>query len=127
MAPTTPWWELSQSGQSGQSGQSKVQGDLRLGSLVLIREDHVPKISWPSGRVIELHRGKDGIIRSVTLRTAKSVLKRSVQCLRDLELTSKTVESKQSDTAIPSVSEQTSRKEHVVTTRYGRVVKPRVK
>ena len=76
---------------------SKVQGDLRLDSLVLIREDHVPKISWPLGRVIELHHGKDGIIRSVTLRTAKGVLKRSVQCLSDLELTSKTVELKQSD------------------------------
>ena len=68
---------------------SKAQGDLSLGSLVLIREDHVPKISWPLGRVVELHRGRDGIVRSVTLRTAKGVLKRSVQCLRDLELTSK--------------------------------------
>ena len=111
---------------------SKVQGDLKLGSLVLIKEDHVPKISWPLGRVIELHRGKDGIVRSVTLRTAKGVLKRSVQCLRDLELTSKIAESTQSETKgsnsqgdIPL--EQPPEKEHIVTTRYGRVVKPRMK
>ena len=53
---------------------SKVQGNLKLGSVVLIKEDNTPKIKWPLGRVIELHPGRDELVRSVTL-------KRSIQCL----------------------------------------------
>ena len=65
---------------------SKVQGNLKLGSVVLIKEDNTPKIKWPLGRVIELHPGRDELVRSVTLKTAKGTVKRSIQCLRDLEL-----------------------------------------
>ena len=48
--------------------------------------DNTPKIKWPLGRVIELHPGRDELVRSVTLKTAKGIVKRSIQCLRDLEL-----------------------------------------
>ena len=84
------------------------------------------KISWPLGRVIELHPGRDGIVRSVTLRTAKGVLKRSVQCLRDLELAESTQsETKGSDSQGDIPLKQPPEKEQVVKTRYGRIVKPR--
>ena len=36
--------------------------------------------------MIELHPGRDDLVRSVTLKTAKGVVKRSIQCLRDMEL-----------------------------------------
>ena len=65
---------------------SKVQCNLKLGSVILMKEDNTPKIKWPLGRVIELHPGRDELVRSVTLKTAKGVVKRSIQCLRDLEL-----------------------------------------
>ena len=59
---------------------------LKVGSVVLIKEDNTPKIKWPLGRVIELHPGRDELVHSVTLKTAKGIVKRSIQCLRDLEL-----------------------------------------
>ena len=55
---------------------SKVQGNLKVGSVVLIKEDNTPKIKWPLGRVIELHPGRGELVRSVTLKTAKGVVKR---------------------------------------------------
>ena len=59
---------------------------LKEGSVVLIREDNTPRLSWPLGVVIQLFPGKDGIPRSVKLRTAKGFLTRSVQRLHDLEI-----------------------------------------
>ncbi|XP_062704693.1 uncharacterized protein LOC115265150 [Aedes albopictus] len=38
--------------------------------IVVIKEDNVPPASWPLGRIIKLHPGKDGVVRVVTLRTA---------------------------------------------------------
>ncbi|XP_058128652.1 uncharacterized protein LOC131292908 [Anopheles ziemanni] len=42
------------------------------GIMVIIRDDNMPPNKWPLARVIEVHPGKDGIVRVVTLRTAQS-------------------------------------------------------
>ena len=49
-----------------------------VGSLVLIKEDNVPPLLWPLGRIIELHPGSDGRVRVVTLRTTKGILTRPI-------------------------------------------------
>ncbi len=95
---------------------SKAQGNLELGSVVLIKADNIPKTRWPLGRVIELHPGADKVVRSVTLKTAKGVIKRSIQCLRNLEITPE----------VKSLLDQTDGKQ-VATSRYGRTLKPVVK
>ncbi|UYV75423.1 hypothetical protein LAZ67_13000216 [Cordylochernes scorpioides] len=46
------------------------------GSLVLIKEGHVPPAKWLMGRVVEVHPGKDGVVRVVSLRTVAGVIKR---------------------------------------------------
>ncbi len=97
---------------------SKVQGKLKLGSVVLIKEDNIPKIRWPLGRVIELHPGKDDIVRSVSVKTAKGVIKRSIQCLRDLEIAPENV---------PLLDQEKQIVESVAKSRYGRTLKPVVK
>lgn len=51
---------------------------LEIGSLVLIKEDHVPPMHWPLGRITEAHPGKDGIIRVVSVKTRSGVFKRAV-------------------------------------------------
>ncbi|XP_055543541.1 uncharacterized protein LOC129729087 [Wyeomyia smithii] len=46
--------------------------DIQIGRVVIIKEDDVPPVQWPLGRIIKTHPGKDGIVRVVTLKTAKS-------------------------------------------------------
>lgn len=45
---------------------------------------------WPLARVAEVHPGRDGLVRTATVRTEKSVLNRPVQRLHRLEIASAT-------------------------------------
>lgn len=53
---------------------------------MLIKVEKQPRLSWPLGKVIELFPGRDGLCRSVKLKTAKGIVNRSIQCLYDLEV-----------------------------------------
>ena len=55
---------------------------------MLISEDNVSRGKWPPGRVEEVHIGKDGLVRTATLRVQKSILTRPVQRLPRLEIES---------------------------------------
>ena len=65
------------------------KGNLTVGSVVLIREENIPRLKWPLGVVTELFPGKDGTVRSVLLRTARGSLTRPIQLLHDLEINDK--------------------------------------
>lgn len=41
---------------------------LKLGSIVLIKEDNLPVSAWKLGRVMELHCGHDGIVRVASVK-----------------------------------------------------------
>ena len=58
---------------------------LKVGDLVFV-EEAGKRLTWPLAKVIELHPGKDGIVRSVSLRTKFGVKKRPVQRLVPLEI-----------------------------------------
>lgn len=60
--------------------------NLKEGSLVLIKEDNIPRMSWPCGIVLQVFPGKDGLVRSVKLKTAKGIVQRPIQRLHDLEI-----------------------------------------
>jgi len=49
--------------------------NLQPGALVLLREDKTTPLQWPTAVVTNVHPGKDGIVRVVTMRTPKGVLK----------------------------------------------------
>lgn len=51
---------------------------VKLGSMVLVKDDNAPPMQWPLGRIIELHPGDDGIVRVVTIRISKGVTKQPV-------------------------------------------------
>lgn len=55
--------------------------------MVLLKEDNIPPLSWPLGRIQEVHPGKDDIIRIATVRTNKGTYKRSLTrlCLLPFE------------------------------------------
>lgn len=62
--------------------RSKWQFDkdpqLKLGSMVLLKEDNVPPLCWPLGRIIDLHPGADHIVRVASVQTKNSILKRAL-------------------------------------------------
>ena len=60
--------------------------NLKEGSLVLIKEDNIPRMSWPCGIVLEVFPGKGGLIRNVKVKTAKGIFQRPIQRLHDLEI-----------------------------------------
>ena len=66
----------------------RSHGALKVGSVVLIHGDNVPRMMWPMGVVVKLHRSPDGVVRSADLRTARGLRTRAIQCLHDLEVES---------------------------------------
>ena len=52
----------------------KIGREIRKGDLVLVSEDRVARGQWSLARVEDAHTGRDGLVRSVTLRTSSGVL-----------------------------------------------------
>lgn len=55
----------------------KTQSQLIPGTLVLIKEDGIPPMSWQLGRIVAVHPGTDRVARVATIRTSKGEIKRS--------------------------------------------------
>ncbi|GFR19592.1 integrase catalytic domain-containing protein [Trichonephila clavata] len=51
-------------------------------------EEKVPRQLWRLGRIIEIHKGRDGKVRSATIKTSTGIIKRPVQLLYNLEIVS---------------------------------------
>ena len=65
----------------------KSRGKLQIGSVVLIREDNVPRLHWLIGAVQHLYPGSDGVVRAADVRTAQGVQgTRPAERLHDLEV-----------------------------------------
>ena len=52
--------------------------NLKVGDIVMLREESFVPTKWPLGKIIDLHPGKDGVVRVVTLRTATGTYKRPI-------------------------------------------------
>lgn len=52
--------------------------DVRVGQLVLLREDNTPPSKWPIARVLEVHPGSDDKVRVVTLEKHSASIKSPV-------------------------------------------------
>ncbi|KAG5865570.1 hypothetical protein JTB14_012750 [Gonioctena quinquepunctata] len=62
--------------------------DLKIGDLVLIRDDKLPPLQWNRGRVIAVHPGPDSKCQVADIRTQNGVFKRSITKLSPLPVTS---------------------------------------
>ncbi|XP_055600480.1 uncharacterized protein LOC129749527 [Uranotaenia lowii] len=51
---------------------------IKENQLVLLKEENIPPMRWPTARIVQTHPGSDGVIRVVTLRTAKGSCTRPV-------------------------------------------------
>jgi hypothetical protein len=59
--------------------------NLTTGDIVLLVDENSPRCLWPLGRVVEAYPGKDGFVRTVQVKTARSILIRPVDKLCLLE------------------------------------------
>ena len=59
---------------------------VRVGSVVLLQDDNRPRLIWPLGVVTSVFPGRDGLVRTVEVKTAKGVYMRPVQRIHDLEM-----------------------------------------
>ncbi|XP_054272649.1 uncharacterized protein LOC128992929 [Macrosteles quadrilineatus] len=48
----------------------------KIGDLVLLKDQNVPILQWPLGRIIKTHPGSDGIVRVMTVKTSDSEFQR---------------------------------------------------
>lgn len=62
--------------QTRSKWKKNYQNLLQPGVMVLVKEDNLPPLKWQLGRVEAIHPGKDGIVRTATVRTSTSTLKR---------------------------------------------------
>ncbi|XP_023246626.1 uncharacterized protein LOC111643287 [Copidosoma floridanum] len=56
----------------------KQAPNIEQGDVVLVKDELAPPAQWPLARVLQVHPGKDGLVRVVTLKTSKSVFLRPV-------------------------------------------------
>lgn len=56
----------------------RTKPNITPGTMVLLKEQNMPPLKWPLGRVIETTEGSDKRTRVVTVKTASNLLKRAV-------------------------------------------------
>ncbi|XP_039307938.1 uncharacterized protein LOC120358281 [Solenopsis invicta] len=61
---------------------------VRIGSMVILCEDHVPSMQWPLGRIIECHPERDNKCRVISIRTAKGIVTRAISkiCILPIDI-----------------------------------------
>lgn len=52
------------------------KASLQPGKLVILREDNIPPMLWPLGRIVAVHPGTDGIVRAATVKTLRGDMER---------------------------------------------------
>ena len=50
----------------------------KAGDVVLLKEDGMTPTKWPLGRIVEIHPGRDDVVRVVTVRTTSGTYRRPV-------------------------------------------------
>jgi len=58
---------------------NKKEPNIAKGELVLVKDDDLSSGKWPLGRIQEIHRGNDGLVRTVTIKNSSGgLLKRPI-------------------------------------------------
>lgn len=99
-------------GQLVQKAKVKCQ-ELKVGDVVLIELENKKRVVWPMGKIVKIYNSRDGASRVVQVKTNNGCLTRPIQKLYPLEV------STAGDPVLTLTAENRSR--------YGRLVKPRIK
>ena len=68
------------------SPPGSARGEVKVGEIVLVKNENLKRTLWPLAKVIEAIHGKDGIVRSVRLKLQNGELLRPVQNIYRLEV-----------------------------------------
>ncbi|XP_037930980.1 uncharacterized protein LOC119665804 [Teleopsis dalmanni] len=52
--------------------------NIQLGDMDIIKEDNVPVMQWPLGRIVHVYKGTDGRIRVADVKTSTGIFKRPI-------------------------------------------------
>lgn len=74
---------------SARSKWQQSNSNIKLEDIVIIHDANLPAGKWALARVIDLHPGKDGLVRVVTVKTKNGVIKRPITKLTVLPVDSK--------------------------------------
>lgn len=55
-----------------------VKENIKINDIVVVKDENLPPTRWDLGRVIDVHLGKDGHVRVVTLKTKCGTIKRTI-------------------------------------------------
>ena len=53
---------------------NEVERNLEVDDIVLLTNQNFPRGQWPLARIVEVKKGKDGLVRSVKIRTSSTVV-----------------------------------------------------
>jgi hypothetical protein len=56
----------------------KSTPNLRPGEVLLLKDDNIPPLQWPTAVITDVHPGSDGKIRVVTIKTSRGIFKRPI-------------------------------------------------
>lgn len=84
--------------------------DIKVGALVLLREENVPPQQWKLGRITATHPGKDKVVRVVTVKTANSEYKRAVRAQYGRSGSKRVVQRLSTNTCFPPHTAKRKRK-----------------
>ncbi|XP_062541377.1 uncharacterized protein LOC134209407 [Armigeres subalbatus] len=57
---------------------TKKRNNIKIDTMVLVKEDNLPPLKWKLGRVAEIYTGADGNVRVVDVRTKDGMFKRAI-------------------------------------------------
>lgn len=82
-------WRLEYLTQlSTRSKWQQSNSNIKLEDIVIIHDANLPAGKWALGRVIDLHPGKEGLVRVVSVKTKNGVIKRPITKLSILPVNS---------------------------------------
>ena len=64
---------------------------MKVGDVVVIHDDN-PRVNWKLALVTSINRGRDGLVRSVNLRTANGTTNHPITRLHPLEVQAKEIQ-----------------------------------
>ena len=108
-------------------GQSSC---VKVGDIVILKDDNVRRVFWKLAIVVELLKGKDDIARAALINVATDngppeILRRSIQQLIPIEVTSSGEEELDESISEPMEGNTVDKDESVDTTDHSHVTRPR--
>ena len=64
----------------------RCEENLKVGDVVVVVDDKLPRGCWPKGMVQSTHPGKDGVVRVVDVKTASGIFRRPVVKVAKLDV-----------------------------------------